>query len=111
MPVEALNCPNCGAPLGTPPFAGLWLCLYCNSLVRRQSETGTMPATLQGSLDAEAVQAVKQLLLSGQHEAAMPRLMELTGLDREDAQHAIDQLGADITVDTLFHQQLKAWAQ
>jgi len=32
--IEALNCPNCGAPLPNSPPDGPWLCIYCSSLVR-----------------------------------------------------------------------------
>ena len=104
--VESLSYPNCGAPLRQPPSRGPWLCMYCNSLIRVQAETGLPRLSLESSLDAQAMSSVKQLLVSGQREAAVRRFQELSGLDLEQAQRAIDQMAADFSIDSLFHQQL-----
>jgi hypothetical protein len=106
MLVEAISCPKCGAPLRPPEMDEPWLCLYCSSLVRVQAEAGTSRASLESSLDAQAVQAVKQLLTSGKREEAIQRFQHLSGLDLEQAQRTIDRLGADIAIDTVFKQQL-----
>lgn len=106
MPVETLSCPNCGAPLRQPPSGGPWFCVYCNSLLRLQAEAGTSHASLESRLDAAAMDSVKQLLVSGQRQEAIRRFQALSGLAPEQARRTIDQMAADFSIDTLFHQQL-----
>ena len=72
--------------------------MYCNSLIR---ETGATP-----SLDAEEMNSIKQLLTSGQREQAIQRFQELSGLDAEQAQRTIDEMGADLSIKAVFNQQL-----
>ena len=106
MPVETLNCPNCGAPLRPPPFEGPWICVYCNSLIRVQVEAGAPQTSLESRLDATAMDSVKQLLLSGQRDEAIQRYQQISGVDLEQARRTIDQMGADFSIHTVFHQQL-----
>ncbi len=106
MPVEALNCPNCGAPLRQPPVDGPWFCIYCNSLLQVQDRGGSPHPGLENTLDAEAMNSVKQLLISGKRTEAIQRFQQLSGLDFEQARRMIDQMAAEFSIETIFHQQL-----
>jgi hypothetical protein len=81
--------------------------MYCNSLIRVEAEASGTPSTsVESSLEAEGMNSVKQLLISGQREEAMQRFQQLSGLDPEQAQRTIEQMAADFTLHTVFHQQL-----
>lgn len=106
MTLETLSCPNCGAPLRQPPNNGQCLCIYCNSLIRVQGDLAAPQASLDGGLDALEMESVKQLLVSGQRDESIHRYQQLSGVDLEQARQTIDQMAADFSVDTVFHQQL-----
>lgn len=106
MPVESISCPNCGAPLGQPPSEDPWFCLYCSSLLLVQDQAGLLQPVVQNKLDGEAMNSIKQLLISGKREEAIRRFQQLSGLDLEEARRMIDQMAADFSVETIFHQQL-----
>ena len=71
-----------------------------------QADFGAPQASLEGGLDAVEMESVKQLLVSGQREEAIRRYQQLSGVDLEQARQTIDQIAADFSVDTVFHQQL-----
>ncbi len=106
MPVESISCPNCGAPLRQASFDGPWLCLYCNSLIRVEGDAEAPKVSLQHGLKADEMEAVKQMLVSGQRQAAIDRFEELSGLETEQVIRIIDKMGADFTIKTIFTQQL-----
>ncbi len=100
MPVETLSCPNCGAPLRQSKENHPWFCVYCNSLIHVQ------PDAPRASLDSVEMGAIKQLLISGQRERAVERFQKISDLGIPEAQEAIDQMAADFSIHTLYHQQL-----
>lgn len=102
--IESLNCPNCGAPQRQPQAGVAWVCIYCNSLIRLQA--GEPRARLNTTLDAAELTDVKRLLISGKREGAIRLFQRLTDLDDEQAATAIEQMAAEFSMDTLFHQQL-----
>jgi len=106
MPVESISCPNCGAPLRQASFDDPWLCLYCNSLIRVEGDGEAPSTSLQHGLKADEMEAVKQMLVSGQRQAAIDRFEELSGLETEQVERIIDKMGADFTIKTIFTQQL-----
>jgi hypothetical protein len=106
MILQSLNCPNCGAPLRQPTTADLWLCVYCNSLIRVLADQSPVQASLERSLDASALEVVKQLVHSGKRQEAIDRYQMLSGVDLEQATRMIDQMAVDFSMDTIFSQQL-----
>jgi len=106
MPLESISCPNCGAPLRQASFDDPWLCLYCNSLIRVEGDAETPKASLQHGLKADEMEAIKQMLVSGQRQAAIDRFEELSGLETEQVERIIDKMGADFAIKTIFTQQL-----
>jgi uncharacterized Zn finger protein (UPF0148 family) len=102
LPAESLNCPNCGAPLRQPSEGETAFCMYCNSLIR----LGTAKPSQKGSLDEEEMNSIKKLITSGQRDEAVERFQELSGLDAGQAQHTIDEMAEELSIKTIFNQQL-----
>jgi hypothetical protein len=105
--VETLDCPNCGAPL--PAQAGqaaVWVCLYCDSLVRMAAEAGQAAPAVAGQVAPEVMAEVKQLLLSGRRAEAAERYQQLAGADAEAAEQAVAALVREVSAHTIRRQQL-----
>src|SRR5205085_2722939 len=106
MPVEALNCPKCGAPL--PPFGDhtVAICVYCNSNVRlKPGPTGQPEAA---ALTAEEMPAgvmarIKELVAAGQRAEAVKLYQQHAGVEPAAAEAAVDRL-TKLTVFRLTHQ-------
>ena len=72
MKLEALNCPNCGAPLHIQANQDLALCVYCDTTIRiNHSGSGEASLTQQTTLQAEDAKLIKSLLLDGKREQAI----------------------------------------
>jgi hypothetical protein len=109
MMVTSLHCPNCGAPLPPKVQSGLAVCLYCNATVRIQPDEATSPetiATVEARLDAERMAEIKQMLLAGHRSEALQCYQQLTGAGDVDAEQAVGDLGRQLTVDIVRHQNL-----
>ena len=64
--LQALNCPNCAAPLQVEANQSLALCLYCNASVRITYPAGHQPQpAADPAVQTETIEQVKQLLLAG----------------------------------------------
>jgi hypothetical protein len=109
MTAEALNCPNCNAPLPMPGAGGLWVCLYCNSLVRLQAPTGEAPrAALAGAVAPEAMAEIKQLVLAGRRAEALERYRQAAQATPEEAEQAVALLARALSAAVIRRQQLNA---
>jgi hypothetical protein len=111
MPVEALNCPKCGAPL--PPFGEhtVAICVYCNSNVRLKPGPAGQPeaATLSAEeLPAGVVARIKELVAAGRRTEAIKLYGEHAAVDAAAAEAAVDQL-TKLTVFRLTRQMPLNW--
>jgi uncharacterized Zn finger protein (UPF0148 family) len=105
--LEALNCPNCGAPLHIHAGQNLTLCLYCDTTTSiTYSEEGKASLEQQGTLKPEDAQQIKALLLDGKREQAVDAYQRATHVSATEAQKAIDALARDAAFKVIFSQRL-----
>jgi hypothetical protein len=109
MTSEALHCPSCGAPAPMPAANALWLCVYCNSLIRVRGAPAQANAAVEATLPADLMGEVKQLLLHGQREQAIQRFQQGSGASPADAQPTINALAQELSLRTLSRQQLSGF--
>ncbi|MCI0520584.1 MAG: zinc ribbon domain-containing protein, partial [Chloroflexi bacterium] len=102
---DALNCPNCGAPLHPQARSPLALCLYCGSSMRLQVEESGSPV-VDATLDEKELAALKQLLLDGGREEAVRLYVQMSGADETAARMAVSDLGRQISLDIIRSQNL-----
>jgi uncharacterized Zn finger protein (UPF0148 family) len=105
MPLQGLNCPNCGAPLADSR-SGVQLCIYCNTFVRVPPAAEPGPVTVEKTVSDEALAPIKQLLAAGSRDEAVQRYRELAGCTLEEAQAALDTLARQLAFATIASQQL-----
>lgn len=107
MRLEALNCPNCGAPLHMQPNQDLTLCVYCDTTIRvNYSTSGEASLKKQTTLQAEDAQLIKGLLLDGRREQAIEAYQRIAQVSKEEALKAIDALARDAAFKVIFNQRL-----
>jgi hypothetical protein len=107
MKLEALNCPNCGAPLHIQANQDLALCVYCDTTIRvNYSGSGEASLTQQTTLQAEDAKLIKSLLLDGKREQAIAVYQRATHVTEAEAQKAIDALARDAAFKVIFSQRL-----
>jgi hypothetical protein len=107
MKLEALNCPNCGAPLHTQANQDLALCVYCDTTIRiSYSGSGEASLKQQTTLQAEDAKLIKSLLLDGKREQAIEAYQRATQVSGEEAQKAIEILARDAAFKVIFSQRL-----
>ena len=107
--MKSLNCPNCGAPLTDQSGQALWLCIYCNSLIRVDSdETAPQPALEKSIADAE-MDAIKELLADGKREETIAAFQQVTGVSREEAEKSVETLEKEYAFGLLRRQQLTSF--
>jgi hypothetical protein len=102
---DALNCPNCGAPLRPSLHSPLALCLYCGSSVRLQADESSSPV-VDATLDENELARLKQLLLDGGREEAVRLYVQMSGADETAARMAVSGLGRQISLDIIRSQNL-----
>jgi uncharacterized Zn finger protein (UPF0148 family) len=106
MEPQSLNCPSCGAPLQCRPDQPLVICVYCNATVRVPAEESPAAASVEVQLSDKDMALVKQLLLDGRKEEAMQLYLEGVGVDAQEAQAALENLGSQLSLDIVRRQQL-----
>jgi hypothetical protein len=109
MRLEALNCPNCGAPLHIQPNQDLTLCVYCDTTIRiNYSTSGEASLKKQTTLPAEDAQLIKSLLLDGKREQAIEAYQRIAKVSKEEALKAIDELARSAAFKVIFSQRLNS---
>jgi len=100
MPAEALNCPNCSAPLHVEPNQALVLCIYCNSSIRlnRAGRGPAAQAVVEHTLAPEAAAQLRELVLAGRQSEAVERYQQETQANGSEAQRAVQGLAQQISV-------------
>ena len=104
--LQALTCPNCGAPLKSTPAQTRLFCLYCNSTVRIEPDAQLPRAEIDSTLDEAEMGEIKQLVLDGQKSAALEVYIEKTGASTDEASEALKDLSQKLSLDIVRQQQL-----
>jgi uncharacterized Zn finger protein (UPF0148 family) len=96
--IEALNCPNCGAPLDVKPDEEVTFCQYCDSSIRisKHEETGEHSA-VHSEIPKEVIEEVKNLLSSGDKVKATELYRKAADLSESEAAKQIDVFLSGIT--------------
>jgi hypothetical protein len=102
--MQSLTCPNCGAPLTGQSGQKLWLCIYCNTLLRVPADE-TQPTVEKTVSDAE-MEPVKALLAEGKRDDAIAAYERLTGVPHDEAEQAIETLVKQYAFGIVRRQQL-----
>jgi hypothetical protein len=105
--LQALNCPNCAAPLQVEASQSLTVCLYCNASVRITYPAGHAPQpAADPTIPPDTIEQIKQLLLAGRQPEALLLYREKSGASEAEAAQAIRNLGQQITAHIVTGQQL-----
>jgi hypothetical protein len=104
--VEAMVCPNCGAPLDTQGGQLQSICLYCNSLLRIVVKDELSHAHTERKIDEELMSQVKQLVLDGKSLEAAQLYQNEQCVDEGQAAQVIKDLGRQISLSVVRRQQL-----
>ena len=102
--MQSLTCPNCGAPLTDQSGQKLWLCIYCNTLLRVPTDDTEL--TIEKTVSAAEMESVKTLLAEGKRDAAIPLYQQITGVPTEDAEKAVETLVKQYAYGIVRRQQL-----
>lgn len=105
--IEALDCPNCGAPLDVKQGETFTVCLYCDSSIRiysdKDEEQKPVPHT---EVPAEVINKVKELILAGKKQEAIDLYIKESGISAEDSKKAVEQISRNITNRILLERPL-----
>ncbi|HEU4327978.1 MAG TPA: hypothetical protein VFS21_32880 [Roseiflexaceae bacterium] len=109
---ETLRCPSCGAPAPARPAGELWVCVYCDSVVRLSAGEAGPEAAVERTLPADQMPAIRQLLLAGRRSEAADAYRQASGADEQETAQAIESLAREISLATVRGQQLSryGWA-
>lgn len=102
--MQSLTCPNCGAPLTDQSGQKLWLCIYCNTLIRVAE--GDAEPTVEKTVSTAEMDQVKALLAEGKRDAATALYQQITGLPAEEAETAVETLVKQYAYGIVRRQQL-----
>lgn len=102
MTLEALTCPNCGAPATSISRAratdGLWPCLHCGAILRVK---GDEPVVVETQVSPDISEKVRQLVVDG-NTAQAKQLAADRGLDPS----FVDSLALELMTGVLFAQKI-----
>jgi len=104
MKIRSLTCPNCNGPLHPQANRALTICVYCNSTLRLEPDADPRQVVEATTPSAEALQAIKQLLLNGRRAEALEQYQRLTGASATDAAGAVDDLAQQLRLN-VFREQ------
>jgi len=113
--IEALTCPNCGAPLDVKPGEDITFCLYCNSTIHigKHEETGEHQETGEHKvthmqIPPEVISEIKQLVLSGKKEEAIEKYQKAANVGKPEAEKFVDFLLSRLTNVLILNRPLSA---
>ncbi len=109
MTGETLRCPSCGAPAPARPAGELWVCVYCDSVVRLRAGGAGPQAAVERTLPADQTPAIRQLLLAGRRDEAAAAYRRATGAGEEETAQAVDALAREVSLATVRAQQLSVY--
>lgn len=110
MPLETLNCPNCGAPVFFEADATSTTCKFCNTTLRHTPRVMASARPLGEPIDLASTQdpyrqladqdRIKQLLKDNRRPEAIRLYMEQTGASLQEARSAIRDFGIELKLNT-----------
>jgi hypothetical protein len=107
--LEALDCPNCGAPLNVKPGDEITFCEYCNSSIRIKTHADTGEhQTEHTEIPPELLNEIKQLILSGKKAEAVEIYQKEAGVDKEVAEKIVESIVGRITIKIILNRPLSA---
>jgi uncharacterized Zn finger protein (UPF0148 family) len=96
--IEALSCPNCGAPLDIRPNEEFTFCQYCDSSIRINKNEGTgVQSAVHTEIPKVVIEEVKKLLSSGDKAKAAELYMKAANVNEEEASKQIEAFLNSIT--------------
>lgn len=96
--IEALSCPNCGAPLDIRPNEEFTFCQYCDSSIRISKNEGTgVQSAVHTEIPKEVIEEVKKLLSSGDKAKAAELYMKAANVKEDEAMKQIEVFLNSIT--------------
>lgn len=107
--IEALSCPNCGAPLNVKHGEEITFCLYCDSSIRitKHEDSGEHSA-LHTEIPKEIIEEVKKLIVSGDKVKAAELYQKAANVSNEEALKQIDVFTTAITNKIILKRPLSA---
>jgi uncharacterized Zn finger protein (UPF0148 family) len=107
--IDALTCPNCGAPLNLKQGEEITFCQYCNSNVRisKHEETDEHTAT-HARIDHEIINNIRQLILEGKKAEAVEMYQNAAHIGKEEAERAIESVEKALTNLIILNRPLSA---
>ncbi|GAB4581371.1 MAG: hypothetical protein Fur0022_41180 [Anaerolineales bacterium] len=106
--MHSLTCPNCGAPLTDQTGQKLWLCIYCNTLLRVPTEPAAQ-LTVEKTVSDDDMTQIKLLLYEGKREEAVTAYQHIAQCSLEDAEKAVGTLTREYAFGILRRQQLTGY--
>ena len=105
--IEALTCPNCGAPLDLKPGEEITFCLYCNSTVRisKHGETGEQVAT-HTEMSHDKFNEIKQLILAGKKDEAIEMYQKVANVTKPEAEKFVGTILDKLTYIIIINRPL-----
>lgn len=115
---EAINCPNCGAPLALDPArtaqaqGKLMLCIYCNSSIRLGpgGEGAVAGAHTASDVLPEVGEKVKQLIVDGKRAEAIAYYAEQAAVTPAEAEKMVNQLSIPLALRLTRQSPVDMWA-
>ena len=104
--MHSFTCPNCGAPLTDQSGQTLWLCIYCNSLIRVPSDITTAQPTVEKTVSDDEMTGIKLLLLEGKRDEAVAAYQKIAQVSLEDAEKAVGTMTREYAFGVIRRQQL-----
>ena len=105
--IEALSCPNCGAPLEIKTNMEFTFCQYCDSSIRISKNEGTgVQSAVHTEIPKEVIEEVKRLLSSGDKAKAAELYMKAANVNEEEALKQIEIFLTSITNKIAFRRPL-----
>jgi hypothetical protein len=107
--MQTFNCPNCGAPLSDQSNQKLWLCIYCNSLIRVPTDEASTTPTIEKTISDAEIDEVKELLAEGKRQEAVAAYERIAGATPEDAEKAVETIAKQYAYGVIRRQQLNGF--
>lgn len=104
---EALDCPNCGAPLKLIPGNEITVCEYCHSSVRI-SRHGDSDEDTASHMDVppEVTAEVKKLVMNGSKAEAVELYMKSAGIEKDVAEKLVKAIVESLTNKIILNRPL-----
>ncbi|MEJ7732529.1 MAG: hypothetical protein WKG00_25400 [Polyangiaceae bacterium] len=114
--VTRLTCPGCGAPLRVAEGQRHAMCPYCSASVlvgapppAMAGSAAAAPTAVRDGVSPADVEQIKALVVAGKRDQAVGLYQRVAGVDRPDAEQAVDQLSILSLVRMTRRAPLQVW--